>query len=329
MNQEAAPQPPISIEGFVMDGSGGAERMRKEEFGQSGRSTQPIWMRVNFGDERGRHWLETDSGLDEAVVETILQEESRPRTLLFETGVLVILRGVNLNPGAAAEDMISVRIWFEPGRIITASRRRLRSLDDIRNSFDQKQGPVTPQGMVIELVARLGDYIADVIDSLEDEIEEAESSIRDPDIIIHNSPFSISRRRSARLRRYLAPQRDALDRVSRLTNNWFSGEELAEIREQENRFTLMIEDLDLVRERALVAQEEFLGIVAHQQNTRMLVLSIIAAVFLPLSFLTGLMGMNVAGLPGTVNPMSFWMLVVLMLVTAGGILTLFHFKRWL
>ena len=329
MNQESEPKPPISVNAFAMDGSGGAQKLPVEKVGKSGHATQLLWMRVNFGDARGRKWLEDDSGLDEAVVDAILQEESRPRTLIFEKGVLIVLRGVNLNPGAAAEDMISVRTWVEPGRIITASRRRLRSLDDIQDLLEQKQGPESPQSMLIELIARLADYIAEVIDSLEEEIEEAESSIRDPDIIIHNSPFSLSRRRSARLRRYLAPQRDALDRVSRLTNDWFAADELAEIREQENRFTLMIEDLDLVRERALVAQEEFLGIVAHQQNTRMLVLSIIAAVFLPLSFLTGLMGMNVAGLPGTVNPLSFWLIVLLMAVTAGAILILFHFKRWL
>ncbi|MGD2129779.1 MAG: zinc transporter ZntB [Lysobacterales bacterium] len=329
MSQEATPPPPISINAFVLDGTGGAQKLPVEEADRARHSSKPVWMRVNFGDTRGRKWLMDDSGLDETVVDAILQEESRPRTLVFGKGVLIVLRGVNLNPGADAEDMISVRTWLEPGRIITASRRRLRSLDDIEGLFEQKHGPDSPQSMLIELIDRLADYIADVIDKLEGEIEEAESSISDPDIIIHNSPFSLSRRRSARLRRYMAPQREALDRVSRLTNDWFSAEQLAEVREQENRFTLMIEDLDLVRERALVAQEEFLGIVAHQQNTRMLVLSIIAAVFLPLSFLTGLMGMNVAGLPGTENPLSFWWLVLGMIGTAGAILVLFHFKRWL
>ena len=326
MNTEATPLSPVNA--YVLDGHGGAQQVLADEAEALDRSTNPVWMRVNFGDDVGRKWLIEKSGLDEAVVDAILQLESRPRTLAFEKGVLVVLRGVNMNPGEAAEDMISVRTWVEPGRVITASRRRLRSLDDVRDEFDRKQGPTSPQALLIELVDRLGYYIADVIDRIEGEIEEAESSIRDPDIIIHNSPFSISRRRSARLRRYLAPQRDALDRISRLTNSWFKAEELAEIREQENRFTLMVEDLDLVRERALVAQEEFLGIVAHQQNTRMLVLSIIAAIFLPLSFLTGLMGMNVAGLPGTVNPWSFWVLVLLMALTAGGIMALFYFKRW-
>ena len=78
----------------------------------------------------------------------------------------------------------------------------------------------------------------------------------------------------------------------------------------------------------MVSQEEFLGIVAHEQNARMLLLSIVAAIFLPLSFLTGLMGMNVAGLPGTVNEYAFSLLVALMVLVAGGILLLFRAWRW-
>jgi zinc transporter len=61
----------------------------------------------------------------------------------------------------------------------------------------------------------------------------------------------------------------------------------------------------------------------------MLVLAIVSAIFLPLSFLTGLMGMNVAGLPGTENPWSFWILVGLMTGVAAVILVLFRIKKWL
>ena len=104
---------------------------------------------------------------------------------------------------------------------------------------------------------------------------------------------------------------------------------MIELREQLNRLTLGLEDLDLVRERALVAQEEFLGMLAHEQNSRMLVLSIVAAIFLPLPFLTGLMGMNVAGLPGTVSPWSFWIVVLLMLAAAGVIMMIFRIRKWL
>ena len=114
-----------------------------------------------------------------------------------------------------------------------------------------------------------------------------------------------------------------------MAGSWFGNEDLAALREEANRLTLILENLDLVRERAMVAQEEFLALLAHEQNTRMLLLSIIAAVFLPLSFLTGLMGMNVAGLPGTESPAAFWAVSIIMLAIAALILVLLRRKGWL
>ena len=55
----------------------------------------------------------------------------------------------------------------------------------------------------------------------------------------------------------------------------------------------------------------------------------VAAVFLPLSFISGVMGMNTAGLPGLENTMAFWMVVALMLLTGIGILLVFRRKRWM
>jgi len=78
-----------------------------------------------------------------------------------------------------------------------------------------------------------------------------------------------------------------------------------------------------------LAQEEILGRMAQQQNARMYVLSIVAAIFLPLSFLTGLFGMNVAGLPGTEDPQAFFITVGLMVGSAIGIGFFFKWQGWL
>lgn len=286
------------------------------------------WTHVNFTDPAGAAWIRQESGVDMIIAEAMLNEESRPRALQMENGILVILRGVNLNPGSEAEDMISVRLWLEKDRVITASRRPLKSLDLIRQMNEQGQGPASPAAFALELIDRLSEFIGDVTEQIESKLEQAEDHVN-ASSVQKNSPFSVVRRQSARIRRYLAPQREALDNLARNPEPIFSKSQQAELREQTNRITLVLEDLDLVRERALVAQEEFLGILAHEQNTRMLLLSIVAAIFLPLSFLTGLMGMNVAGLPGTENAWAFSIIVGLMLLTAACILLLFRSKRWL
>jgi zinc transporter len=79
----------------------------------------------------------------------------------------------------------------------------------------------------------------------------------------------------------------------------------------------------------MVLREEYLAQIAQQQNARMYVLSIVAAIFLPLSFLTGLLGMNVGGLPGLEDPRGFMVSVVLMAIAAGALLAYFRLRKWL
>jgi zinc transporter len=101
------------------------------------------------------------------------------------------------------------------------------------------------------------------------------------------------------------------------------------LREETDRLTRYLEDLDLVREHALVTQEELMNRVAHEQNVRVYLLSVIAAIFLPLTFLTGLLGMNVAGLPGTVSRYAFTISVAVMIILGLGLAAFFKFKKWI
>ena len=100
------------------------------------------------------------------------------------------------------------------------------------------------------------------------------------------------------------------------------------VREQTDRIAREVEDLDLVRERSLVITEELLNRIAQEQNNRMYVLSIIAAIFLPITFITGLFGMNVAGLPGIENPAAFLLVAGAMLGVTVLTLVLLRAKRW-
>jgi len=311
-----------------LDGKGGASPISPSAAVAASADT-PVWINIDFSDPHAAEWAWSDSGLDDSIIGAMLDTESRPRTLQHGNGVLTMLRGVNLNPGARLEDMISVRTWLEPGRVVTASRRCLRSLTEIRQSIEQGNGPTTPSQLLIDLIDRLNHYIGEGIEQIEEHIDRAEDEAARDGSLNRSSAFNQLRRQTAQIRRYLSPQREALDRLARVTESVFDAGEMIELREQLNRLTLGLEDLDLVRERALVAQEEFLGLLAHEQNARMLVLSIVAAIFLPLSFLTGLMGMNVAGLPGTAHPWSFWILVLLMVLIAVAILAVFRSRKWL
>lgn len=288
-----------------------------------------LWVHLDVNEESSRRWLEQDSGLSPTIVESLLAIETRPRAQITDEGGLIVLRGVNTNPGNDPEDMVSVRVWIEPDRIITTRRRRLLSVQDLRAALDEGSGPTSPGGFLIALVGRLADRIGDFVNAIEDRISEAEDRVDAGGDTSLRQTTSGLRRQIASVRRFLAPQRDALDRLFRQPGNLFSPAESNEIREEADRMTRYLEDIDLARERLVVMQEEFLAQQAQEQNSRMYVLSIVAAVFLPLTFVTGLLGMNVGGLPGLESPDGFLASVIVMVFAAGALLAYFRWKRWL
>ncbi|MDT8399817.1 MAG: CorA family divalent cation transporter, partial [Pseudomonadales bacterium] len=101
------------------------------------------------------------------------------------------------------------------------------------------------------------------------------------------------------------------------------------LHEQSDRIMRYVEDIDLVRERALVLQEELMNRIAQEQNARMYMLSIVAVIFMPVTFVTGVFGMNVAGLPGLEQPGAFMQVVAVMSLIVAGVLWLLRRKRWL
>jgi zinc transporter len=288
-----------------------------------------LWLHLDIGNPDARRWLEQNSGLSPHVVDALLAEETRPRTLAMDDGLLIVLRGVNMNPGAVPEDMVAVRVWIEPHRIISTRRRQLLSILDIASALENGSGPHSPGALLATLVDRLADRIGNFVDSIESHLDSIEDEVGGSEPGPIRSRLSPLRRQMAAVRRFLAPQRDALDRLYRQPIGFIEEADAHSMREQSDRITRYLEDLELARERAVVLQEELLSDMAQQQNTRMYVLSVVAAIFLPLTFITGLLGMNVGGLPGVENNQGFIGSVVAMAVAAVVLVVFFRWKKWL
>lgn len=267
-------------------------------------------------------------GLSEDVSDSLMALQTRPRVIPVNRGALVFLRGINVNPGADPEDMVSLRLWLTDSLIVTARRheRRLMSVQDTRKQLEQGEVPATTAELLVSLLTRIADRIHDKVGDIDETLGEYEAaeSLSKQD----RNQLSMLRRQTASIRRHLAPQRDALETLLRIPG--LIPESLAfDLRDQSDRMTRSIEDLDLARERAIVLQDELRNQIADKQNIRMYVLSMITAIFLPLSFLTGVFGMNVGGLPGTETPDAFYILMGAMGVLAVFMLIAMLWKKWL
>ncbi|MET0067367.1 MAG: zinc transporter ZntB [Candidatus Thiodiazotropha sp.] len=311
---------------YQLDGRGSAESLKAlpETPGAI------LWVHMQ-SDDPDCATVMGDLGLSASVIDVMTSPETRPRATAMGEGVLMVLRGVNLNQDADPEDMVSLRMWLIDGLIVTArkSQRRLMSIQDVRQALDEGCGPATTGEFLLEVVQRLVIRIGQVVDETEDALETIEEALDNLNSTEVRRRLTELRRRTAQLKRYLAPQRDALDAMYRLRSDLLDERQAFELREWSDRTTRNVEDLDLARERAILLQEELRNRIAEQQNQRMYVLSLVTAIFLPLSFLTGVFGMNVMGLPGVDNPWGFLLVVAGMLLLAAGVGVWMRFRDWL
>lgn len=317
----------LLAERYVFDGKGGAS-LADTAMDQIDPESIRWWdVDVGAGASVARD-LEREIALPDVVVDTLFADETRPRSMTIDDGLMVILRGVNTNPGADPEDMVSIRIWLQRNTIITTHRRRLVSIADLKQALSSGRGPTTVGGFLVILIERLADRIGHFVDQIEEKIGTVEEALNDDGLDHLRQDLSAIRRQVASVRRFLAPQRDALDRMYRQPGGLLAEDEAHQLREETDRITRYLEDLDLARERAIVLQEELLAQLAQEQNTRMYVLSIVAAVFLPLTFITGLLGMNVGGLPGVDNPRGFLISLIVMLLAGIALAVFLRWKKW-
>ena len=322
--QNAKSEHDYFVFGFELNGKGGGSPIDPTS------GEEPVhdaWYHIDYSYAQSEEWLHR-IGLEPRIIEAMVRTDTRPRTVLSERGALIMLRGINMNPGAEPDDMVSLRIWIEKNRVITVRQRRLMAAQDIKEELIEGNGPRNLQALVIHIVEKLADRIATFVDELEERVDVFEAEASQSINAQSRAAVSALRRQVASVRRYLAPQRDALEALYRNSSNMLDKEHAFEIREQSDRITRYVEDLDLVRERILVVQEEIVNMIAQQQNSRTYVLSLVAGVFLPITFITGIFGMNVGGLPGIENTTAFWIVAVAMTIITAGILLSLRLKRW-
>jgi zinc transporter len=320
---------PVFLYSYLLDSQGVGTALDFASVNTWTASEGKLWVHIDLADPGSCRWLAQQSDLPDVAIDTLLAEETRPRSVINDRGLLLVLRGVNMNPGEDPEDMVSIRLWIDGDRVISTRRRRLLSVVDIHEALSVGSGPRTPGQLLAMLVERLADRIGTFVDSIEERLDSAEDGIETANPAVFRPRLASLRRQVAGVRRFLAPQRDALDRLNRQPVAVLDEEDASQLRQEADRITRYLEDLDLARERAIVLQEEMLSQIAQQQNSRMYVLSVVAAIFLPLTFVTGLLGMNVGGLPGIESPWGFYGSLAIMLVAAVILLVVFRWKKWL
>jgi len=257
----------------------------------------------------------------------LLAHETRPRCDEVDDAALINLRGTALDTMQDSDGLVSIRLWVESKRVTSVSRHPLAALGKVESAV--RSGRITDGGDFVSTLAQaisvqLDPQVAD----LGDQLDDCEGML-DGNIYELRRKIAWIRSQAIVLRRFVAPDRDALAEMAQLDFDWIAKDDRMHLREAADRFARMAEELEAVRERAALLHEQLTDLRAEKIDQRSLAISIVAFIFLPLTFVTGLLGMNVEGIPGAKEPWAFWGVVAFCVVIGVAVAAWFSWRHWL
>ena len=284
------------------------------------------WLHFDVADPALERW--TQEFLPACAQRALRQAETRPRCDFVDGGLILNLRGVNLNPGADADDMVSLRLWVTDGLVVSARHRKIWAMDEIRLQMEQGTGPGSIGLFLAALTFGLIKRIERVSIKLEEDTDaiEEDAIIRPQDI---SGKVAQCRQSVIKLRRFIRPQKEALVELADQKGFPLEKRVAAMLRETANKTTRTVEALDATHDRLAATQDHLDILHASALGRNSYVLSVVAAIFLPLGFLTGLFGINVGGMPGMGSAYGFWIVTGGSVVIGIALFLIFRFAKWL
>ena len=312
----------------ILAADGAARRVSPEEAAVY-RGPGFVWIHLEGAEEEDRATL-ARQGIPDIAANALVATETRPRCDRFDDGALINLRG----PAAADEctgtdRLVSIRLWARQGKVHSVSRHPLAATATVISQMEA--GRILDPGDLVAAFARaISKQLDPEVAELGDRLDDCESALDDTRNLYRlRTEMARIRSEAIAFRRFVAPDRDALLTLAALDFDWIAEEDRLHIREAADRFARMTEELESVRERAALLHEQLTDLRGEMMESRALVISIVAFIFLPLTFITGLLGMNVEGIPYHDSPWAFWGVVGFCVVIGAAVLAWFVRRHWL
>jgi zinc transporter len=286
-----------------------------------------LWTHLETTDERAQQWFRERAQLDDYVVEALTAAETRPRCDAVGEGAVINLRGLSSEELAASDPLASIRIYALGGCVFSVTRKPLNALKPVRAQVEA--GAVLDPGDLIAAIAlAITEELDPVVAELGDSLDDCEEQITSRQVFELRQRVNQTRVQAIGYRRFLFPQRTALEKLAGLPGDWLREDDRMHLSAAADRAARMAEELDAIRERAALMHETLTDLRAEQIDQRSLIIAIAAMVFLPLTFLTGLLGMNVAGIPYAHEPWAFWGVCAVCAVIAVAVTAFFVRRHW-
>lgn len=308
-----------------LDGKGGMIPIAEDEVIQC---EQPCWLHLNYTHRKSAEWLQSTPQIPDAVRDALAGDSMRPRVSRLGDGFMIVLRSVNHNSDARRDQLVVMRVFINDKLIVSTRRRKVSAVDEVLTDLQNGNGPIDCGSWLVDVCDALTDHTSEFIEDLHDKIIELEDALLDQRMPARGE-LGLLRKQLIVMRRYMAPQRDVYARLASEKLAWMDDSERRRMQEIADRLGRGLDDLDAGVARTAILADEVASAMAESMNRRTYTMSLMAMIFLPATFLTGLFGVNLGGIPGGEWRYGFSIFCLLLVALAIGVAGYLRKRRWL
>ncbi|CAI1722108.1 zinc transporter ZntB [Serratia quinivorans] len=318
-------QVPDAVYAYQLDGKGGVTSI---DYDDKVTCDEPCWLHLDYAHSASAEWLATTPLLPDAVREALSGESSRPRVSKVGDGTMITLRSINFNANSRPDQLVTIRVYMTDKLIVSTRHRKVFSIDQVVNDLQSGIGPTNSGNWLVEISDALTDHASEFIEDLHDKIIDLEDSLLEQQVP-ERGQLALIRKQLIVLRRYMAPQRDVFSRLASDRLPWMNDDDRRRMQDIADRLGRGLDDLDGSIARTAILSDEITTVMADAMNRRTYTMSLLAMVFLPTTFLTGLFGVNLGGIPGGGNPLGFATFCLTLTGLVFGLGWWLKRRRWL
>jgi len=265
-------------------------------------------------------------------LEDALDVYQRPSYTEYSDAHFISLKYLRFDAMQNIVERQAMSIYFGKGYVLTFQEHEDDVFQAIRTRIENKVGRIRSRGADY-LAYAIMDYVVDnyfqVLDGVEEKIEELEDLISTSTETINKSDLYALKKELLKIRKSVSPLREGINLFSRTESNLVDERTLVFIRDVYDHTIHIVDNTDTLRDILSGLQDLYISEISLRMNKIMQFLTIVTAIFVPLSFLTGLYGMNFEYIPELQIKNGYFILWGVMLLITLGSLFYFRKKKWL
>jgi len=312
---------------YKFDGKGNVEAVDFEHGPVDGPLKGFVMVAGSLSSPQFKHWLQEH--MDGYAAEGLTATDQHARCTVIDDKALVVLRIVRTRTDPEDLSKQTMSIWLEKNRVIIASKLALTELINIPQWQKSRHAPLSPADLIARMGTRAADRIEPLVEHLGDTLDTIEDDMMSERTDESRERLTRLRRSLINLRRLLWPQRDLLNTLEIEDLSFLTTRDRARLKEASARSARLGDELQVLAERAALIHEQVLDTRSERLNKTILLLTAATVIAMPMTVVSGLLGMNVAGIPFSQNPEAFWFVVIGLAALGTGLVWFMRSRKWL